>query len=162
MLKDSEQKISSHRKKSLVRGMTHPSKGQASHSIGIGENSNASVQNLLQFLADNNSSRSVKEQLHSRLLSGTLSSTSTMQSSSRDVEMQRLLERRLTEPVSHFSDSSDDETTEDSKGETGSSSNASSSSSVKQNHICQAQSKRAQRSNRLRNAEPQDVFDLEI
>lgn len=73
------------------------------------------ILNLLKILADTVTSRSMKEQLHSRLLCDSLTEAEIIERSIQGFEMLYSLGNIKPEPSSHFSDSSDDEMTEGSE-----------------------------------------------
>lgn len=143
-----------------ARGRAKQPKVNLSREPNISSDHNGSVEALLQVLAENNVSRESREQLHSRLLLGSV--PRNIQDSIQSLQMLSLLNNKAQEPKSHFSDSSDDEVGPSTKGQTEDSSNASSSSSRLSKQSRHKSQKRASRLHRSRTREDQDVFDFEV
>lgn len=117
---------------------------------------------LLKLLAEDGASRSVKEQLHSRLLSGLHNKPHNSKASMLAAHSSYCPTFREPDLRSHFSDSSDDETT----GGSGECSGGS-REGVTTYHASSNRGHRSKRTSkghqsRARKREDQEVFDLEI
>lgn len=117
---------------------------------------------MLQLLADGGSSRSVKEQLHSRLLSGTLMQSNGSKASVPAAHSSRASKLREPAPRSHFSDSSDDEMVDDTEECSGDSRQGNTKERATTNRGYKSTRSSEPYQSRAQKKYDQEVFDLEI
>ena len=118
--------------------------------------------NLLKVLAENTTSRSVKEQLHSRLLSISHSGAESIKNSIQGIRLLQSKQSAKQEPRSHFSDSSDDEMTEGSQELTKDVSQATSRGHGRPNRAYRSTDDAKSYQLCVCKRDDQEVFDLEI